>query len=161
MAHAGRKTSAGTKQRQTTGAGQGSATQDRGAPELKIQKPWAARWVDLAVDPLGILFGHGKTDKELLPERQVVSVSLLKAIFGGEKIERLLGAVYFSRGGAIRRHAPHFHMRRLGLLLVLLFLQSLFIAIDYLPVTLEVFGRDHACTYIHEPHDLPTQQSVR
>ncbi len=89
------------------------------------------------------------------PERQVVSVRLIKSIFGAEKIERLLGAMHFSRDGTILRRAAggHFHVRRLGLLLVLLFLQSLFIAIDYLPVTLEVLSRDRACTYIHESHE--------
>jgi hypothetical protein len=102
------------------------------------------------------------------PERRGVNhtspfTGLFKSIFGPEKIERLLAAVRFSYGEAIVRRVAsgHAHMRRFGLLMVLLFLQSLFIAIDYLPITLEILGRDRACTYISVPQDRPTEQPGR
>jgi len=88
--------------------------------------------------------GTASSDHHALP-----FIGLLRSIFGVEKIERLLAAVRFSFGDAFLRppcgnRAP---MRRFGLLLGLLFLQSLFIAIDYLPVTLEIVGHNHACPY--------------
>ena len=109
---------------------------------------------------------HAQQDDAKLtpPEQHPASFAgLLKSIFGVEKIERLLTAVRFSFGDAIfhRVAGGYTHVRRFGLLLVLLFLQSLFIAIDYLPVTLEILGRDRACTYLPAPQDKPTEQSGR
>ncbi len=60
MARAGRKPSAQAKRRQTTRAGQGREIQDRGTPELRQLKMWATRRVDLPMEPLAILYGHGK-----------------------------------------------------------------------------------------------------
>lgn len=115
--------------------------------------------------------GHAERDEHAQPEghafsspkQQALCVRLLKSIFGEEKIERLLSAMRFSYGDtALHRVAGnHLRVRRLGLLLVLLFLQSLFVAIEYLPVTLEVLGRSHACTYTSATHSKPTEQSDR
>jgi hypothetical protein len=112
--------------------------------------------------------GHApKGENKFTPPKQqdahsiLPSIGLLKSIFGKDKVERVLSAARFSWGDArFRRHAGgRYAMRRLGLLLVLLFLQSLFIAIDYLPVTLELLSRDRTCTYLPVPPDKPTEQS--
>jgi hypothetical protein len=72
---------------------------------------------------------------------------LLSAIFGHEKTERLASALRFARGGSAagETRPAALRLRHFGLVVLLLFLQSLFIAIDYLPVTLEVLGRDRSC----------------
>jgi len=115
--------------------------------------------------------GHAERDEHTQPDghafsspkQQALCIRLLKSIFGDEKIERLLSAMRFSYGDTVFHHVAgsHFRVRRLGLLLVLLFLQSLFVAIEYLPVTLEVLGRSHACTYTPATHNEPTEQSDR
>jgi hypothetical protein len=63
MARAGRKSSAGAKRRQTTRAGQGRTTADRGTPELRGIKARATKRADLPLEPLGVLYGHGKIDE--------------------------------------------------------------------------------------------------
>lgn len=85
---------------------------------------------------------------------------LMKSIFGAEKVERLSTAVRFSFGDAIfpRVGGERPQLKRFGLLLVLLFLQSLFIAIDYLPVTLEVLGRNNACGAVPGQQERPSEQ---
>ena len=85
---------------------------------------------------------------------------MFKSIFGVEKVERLLAAVRFSFGDAIfhRISSKRPQMRRFGLLLVLLFLQSLFIAIDYLPVTLEILSRDRGCAGTPMQESKPAEQ---
>jgi hypothetical protein len=82
---------------------------------------------------------------------------VFRSIFGAEKIERLLVAVRFSCGDGIfhRINGRRHQIGRFGLLLVLVFLQSLFIALDYLPVTLEILGRDRSCIYMPMPADKP------
>jgi len=103
--------------------------------------------------------GHAFSSRK----RQTLCVRLLKSIFGVEKIERLLSAMHFSYGDTVPHHVAgnRLRVRRFGLLLVLLFLQSLFVAIDYLPVTLEVLSRSRACTYTPATHNEPTEQSDR
>jgi hypothetical protein len=63
MARAGRKPSANAKRRQTTRAGQGRAAEDGGTPELRQRKLWATRRADLPMEPLAVLYGHGKVDE--------------------------------------------------------------------------------------------------
>jgi hypothetical protein len=63
MARAGRKPSANAKRRQTTRAAQGRATEDRGTPELRAIKLWATRRADLPLEPLAVLYGHGRIDE--------------------------------------------------------------------------------------------------
>lgn len=91
------------------------------------------------------------------------SAGLLGSIFGKEKVERLLTAVRFSCGDAAfhRPAGKHSQMRRFGLLVILLFLQSLFIAIDYLPITLEILGHHQACNYQPSPQDKLIEQSSK
>jgi len=60
MARAGRKPSASAKRRQTTRAGQGRAAVDKGTAELRQRKLWATRRADLPIEPLAVLYGHGK-----------------------------------------------------------------------------------------------------
>ena len=60
MARAGRKPSAGAKRRQTTRAGQGRNAEDTGTAELRAHKIWATKRADLPMEPLGVLYGHGK-----------------------------------------------------------------------------------------------------
>jgi hypothetical protein len=63
MARPGRKPSANAKRRQTTRAGQGRAQTDGGTPELAAIKLSVTKRGDLPMDPLGVLFGHGKIDE--------------------------------------------------------------------------------------------------
>jgi hypothetical protein len=70
MARPGRKASANAKRRQTTRAGQGraglgDAGKDGGTPELRRHKLAATRRTDLPLEPLGVLYGHGKIDEAL------------------------------------------------------------------------------------------------
>lgn len=86
---------------------------------------------------------------------------LLKSIFGTEKVQRLSAAARFSFGDAgVRRSGGRYaHIKRVGLLLVLLFLQSLFIALDYLPVTLEILGRERSCLHVSAPRSEPKEHA--
>lgn len=63
MARSGRKPSAAAKRRQTTRALQGRIADDPGTAELRAHKIKATRRVDLPLEPLGVLFGHGKIDE--------------------------------------------------------------------------------------------------
>lgn len=63
MARAGRKPSANAKRRQTTRAGQGRATEDRGTEELRGHKRAATGRTDLPLEPLGVLYGRGKIEE--------------------------------------------------------------------------------------------------
>ncbi len=63
MARAGRKPSANAKRRQTTRAGQGRCHEDTGTPQLKSLKLWATARADLPMEPLAVLYGHGKIDE--------------------------------------------------------------------------------------------------
>jgi hypothetical protein len=63
MARAGRKRSTEAKRRQTSRAGQGRAAVDQGTPELRERKLRATRRADLPIEPLGVLYGHGKIDE--------------------------------------------------------------------------------------------------
>lgn len=63
MARSGRKPSASAKRRQTTRAGQGRVGEDKGTTELREHKMAATRRPDLPMDPLGVLYGHGKIDE--------------------------------------------------------------------------------------------------
>jgi hypothetical protein len=65
MGRPGRKASATAKRRQTTRAGQGRSERDTGTAQLRDHKLWATKRIDLAVDPLGVLFGHGKIEEDL------------------------------------------------------------------------------------------------
>ncbi len=65
MARPGRKPSPGAKRRQTTRAGQGRVTADHGTAELRARKLKATHRVDLPMEPLGVLYGHGKIDEAL------------------------------------------------------------------------------------------------
>lgn len=60
MARSGRKPSANAKRRQTTRAGQGRTGDDTGTPELLYHKVRATRRTDLPMEPLGVLYGHGR-----------------------------------------------------------------------------------------------------
>jgi hypothetical protein len=63
MARAGRKASANAKRRQTTRAGQGRERDDKGTPELRSLKLWSTARADLPMEPLAVLYGHGKIDE--------------------------------------------------------------------------------------------------
>src|SRR5947209_1182545 len=54
MARAGRKPSANAKRRQTTRAGQGRASEDKGTVELRQRKVWATGRTDLPMEPLAV-----------------------------------------------------------------------------------------------------------
>jgi hypothetical protein len=60
MARPGRKPSIAAKRRQTTRAGQGRGAVDSGTPELHDRKVAVTRRADLPMEPLGVLYGHGK-----------------------------------------------------------------------------------------------------
>jgi len=83
MARPGRKASAAAKRRQTTRAGQGRTDRDTGTAELKATKLWATRRTDLAVDPLGVLFGHGRIDADLYRAGQRLEAAR-RACFGAD-----------------------------------------------------------------------------
>jgi hypothetical protein len=63
MARAGRKASANAKRRQTTRAAQGRLDEDKGTPQLRSLKLWATARADLPMEPLAVLYGHGKIDE--------------------------------------------------------------------------------------------------
>ncbi len=63
MGRPGRKSSSSAKRRQTTRAAQGRAQEDKGTPELGAIKLSVTKRTDLPMDPLGVLFGHGKIDQ--------------------------------------------------------------------------------------------------
>lgn len=63
MGRPGRKASANAKRRQTTRAGQGR--QEGGTAQLIGLKKRVTGRADLPMDPLGILFGHGKIERDL------------------------------------------------------------------------------------------------
>ncbi len=88
MGRPGRKASASAKRRQTTRAGQGrpghgEARPDIGTAELRAHKLWATRRIDLAVDPLGILYGHGRIDENLYRAGQRLEAAR-RACFGAD-----------------------------------------------------------------------------
>ncbi|HEX4505067.1 MAG TPA: hypothetical protein VH722_04995 [Alphaproteobacteria bacterium] len=83
MARAGRKASAAAKRRQTTRAGQGRTDRDMGTAELRAVKRWATGRTDLAMDPLGVLFGHGKIDDDLYRAGQRLEAAR-RACFGAD-----------------------------------------------------------------------------
>lgn len=63
MARAGRKPSLNSKRRQTTRAAQGRNREDGGTPELRARKLKSTRRTDLPLEPLAVLYGHGKIDE--------------------------------------------------------------------------------------------------
>lgn len=63
MGRPGRKASAQAKRRQTTRAGQGRAGEDKGTAELRQRKLWATRRADLPMEPLAVLYGHGRIEE--------------------------------------------------------------------------------------------------
>jgi hypothetical protein len=83
MGRAGRKASASAKRRQTTRAGQGRAATDLGTPELRRLKMRVTRRVDLAIDPLGVLHGHGKIDEDLYRAGQRLEAAR-RALYGAD-----------------------------------------------------------------------------
>jgi hypothetical protein len=83
MGRPGRKASATAKRRQTTRAGQGRADRDTGTAELKAAKLWATRRADLPIDPLGVLFGHGRIDDDLYRAGQRLEAAR-RACFGAD-----------------------------------------------------------------------------
>ncbi len=83
MARPGRKASSSAKRRQTTRAAQGRTTHDTGTAELKAHKLWATRRTDLAIDPLGVLFGHGKIDDDLYRAGQRLEAAR-RALYGAD-----------------------------------------------------------------------------
>jgi hypothetical protein len=83
MGRPGRKASAMAKRRQTTRAGQGRIDRDIGTAELRAAKLWATRRNDLAMDPLGVLFGHDKIDDELYRAGQRLEAAR-RACFGAD-----------------------------------------------------------------------------
>ena len=83
MGRPGRKASATAKRRQTTRAGQGRGDRDRGTAELRDHKLWATKRIDLAIDPLGVLFGHGKIDDDLYRAGQRLEAAR-RACFGAD-----------------------------------------------------------------------------
>jgi hypothetical protein len=83
MARPGRKAKASAKRRQTTRAGQGRADRDTGTAELKAVKLWATGRADIAVDPLGVLFGRGRIDEDLYRAGQRLEAAR-RACFGAD-----------------------------------------------------------------------------
>jgi len=83
MGRAGRKASATAKRRQTTRAGQGRADRDMGTVELRAVKRWATGRTDLPMDPLGVLFGHGKIGDDLYRAGQRLEAAR-RACFGAD-----------------------------------------------------------------------------
>jgi hypothetical protein len=83
MGRPGRKASSSAKRRQTTRAGQGRAERDNGTIELKAHKLWATKHIDIAVDPLGVLYGHGKIGKDLYQAGQRLEAAR-RACFGSD-----------------------------------------------------------------------------
>jgi hypothetical protein len=83
MGRAGRKASASAKRRQTTRAGQGRATTDLGTPELRRLKMRTTKRADLAIDPLGVLHGHGKIDADLYQAGQRLEAAR-RALYGAD-----------------------------------------------------------------------------
>lgn len=65
MGRPGRKASANAKRRQTTRAGQGRLEREGGTAQLIGLKKRVTGRADLPMDPLGILFGHGKIERDL------------------------------------------------------------------------------------------------
>jgi len=83
MGRPGRKAHATAKRRQTTRAGQGRTDRDTGTAELKAAKLWATRRADLPMDPLGVLFGHGRIDGDLYRAGQRLEAAR-RACFGAD-----------------------------------------------------------------------------
>ena len=83
MGRPGRKASAAAKRRQTTRAAQGRADRDMGTAELRATKLWATKRADLPMDPLGVLFGHGKIDDDLYRAGQRLEAAR-RACFGAD-----------------------------------------------------------------------------
>ena len=83
MGRPGRKAHATAKRRQTTRAGQGRLDRDTGTAELKAAKLWATRRADLPMDPLGVLFGHGRIDDDLYRAGQRLEAAR-RACFGAD-----------------------------------------------------------------------------
>ena len=83
MARAGRKPSAGAKRRQTTRAGQGRAAEDKGTVELRRRKLWATKRADLPMEPLAVLYGHGKIDEAAYRAGQRLETAR-RACFGAD-----------------------------------------------------------------------------
>src|SRR5579859_315799 len=83
MGRPGRKASAAAKRRQTTRAAQGRLDRDMGTAELWTIKKWATGRTDLAMDPLGVLFGHGKIDDDLYRAGQRLEAAR-RACFGAD-----------------------------------------------------------------------------
>jgi hypothetical protein len=83
MGRAGRKASASAKRRQTTRAGQGRAATDLGTPELRRLKMQTTKRADLAIDPLGVLYGHGKIDEDLYRAGQRLEAAR-RALYGAD-----------------------------------------------------------------------------
>lgn len=65
MGRPGRKASSAAKRRQTTRAGQGRTERAGGTVQLIRMKTRLTGRADLPMDPLGILFGHGRIDRAL------------------------------------------------------------------------------------------------
>jgi hypothetical protein len=83
MGRPGRKASAKAKRNQTTRAGQGRAERDTGTAELLATKLWATKRTDLPMDPLGVLFGHGRIDDDLYRAGQRLEAAR-RACFGAD-----------------------------------------------------------------------------
>jgi hypothetical protein len=83
MGRPGRKASAAAKRRQSTRAGQGRLDRDTGTAELRATKLWATGRTDVAVDPLGVLFGHGRIDADLYRAGQRLEAAR-RACFGAD-----------------------------------------------------------------------------
>ena len=83
MGRAGRKASGSAKRRQTTRAGQGRDAKDLGTAELRARKLWATKRIDLAVEPLAVLYGHGRIDEELYLAGQRLEAAR-RACFGAD-----------------------------------------------------------------------------
>jgi len=83
MARPGRKASSIAKRRQTTRAGQGRSAEDRGTAELRAAKLRTTGRVDLPMEPLAVLFGHGKIDEELYRAGQRLEAAR-RACFGAD-----------------------------------------------------------------------------
>jgi hypothetical protein len=106
MGRAGRKGSGGSKRRQTTRAGQGRVETDLGTAELRARKLWATKRIDIDVEPLGILYGHGKIDRELYLAGQRLEVAR-RACFGADAAaERDIYGDRMALGAIGGRRAP-------------------------------------------------------
>jgi hypothetical protein len=106
MARSGRKASSSAKRRQTTRVAQGRLTKDGGTAELKAHKIWATGRADLAVDPLGVLLGHGKIDDDLYRAGQRLEAAR-RACFGADAAAaRDIYGDQMALGSSTGRRAP-------------------------------------------------------